>query len=239
MGQALMDIEIYCDESNQQLLSSTKPSSSQFLSIGGLWLPAAKRTLFKESITQIRHAENCFGEAKWNTVCQPKLPFYLRLVDFFFDQGNDLRFRCIIVDTKKIDLHQYHQADQELGFYKFCYQLLKNWTEDFNNYSIFFDCKTNRNPNRLQTLERYLRLANLLANVRSIQALPSSEVVLIQLVDLLLGAVSAKFNKSVTSNAKIAIIERIEHRLGHQIMPTSRGVKKFNVFKISVTASCI
>ena len=69
--------------------------------------------------------------------------------------------------------------------------------------------------------------------------MPSSEVVLIQLVDLLLGAVSAKFNKSVTSNAKIAIIERIEHRLGHQIMPTSRGVKKFNVFKISVTASCI
>jgi len=232
-----MEIEIYCDESNQQLLSSTKPSQNRFFLIGGLWLPAAKRKLFKESITSIAHAENCFGEAKWNNVCPSKLSFYIKLVDFFFEQGNDLRFRSIVIDSQKVDLRRYHQADQELGFYKFCYQLLKNWIEDFNDYFIFLDCKTNRMPNRLQTLQKFLREGNLLANVRSVQALPSNELVLMQLTDVLLGAVAAKFNGSVESEAKVAVIERIEKYLNHNIMPTARSVRKFNVFKIVLSGS--
>lgn len=227
-----MDIEIYCDESNQQLLSSTKPTRNRFFLIGGLWLPSAKRRLFKEGIAEIKRTENCFGEAKWSAVCPSKLSFYMRLVDFFFEQGYDLQFRCIVVDSQKVDLRKHHQADQELGFYKFCYQLLKNWIEDFNDYYIFVDCKTNRMPNRLQILQRFLREGNLLANVHSVQALPSNQLVLLQVADVLLGAVAAKVNRSVKSEAKATLINRIEHHLNHEIMPTSRTVRKFNVFKI-------
>lgn len=232
-----MDIEIYGDESNQQLLVSKDFSRGSFFLIGGIWLPSSKRNLFKEGIKEIRQSENCFGEIKWNAVSPSKLPFYLKLVDFFFDQGFDLRFRCIVIDTQTLDLATYHQADQELGYYKFCYQLLKNWIEDFNTYSIYLDCKTNRNPNRLHTLKSFLDDANLLAEVRIVQALSSVQVVFIQLADLLLGAVSAKFNKSTKSEAKLAVIRRIEEHLKHQIMPTSRGVRKFNVFKIALTGT--
>lgn len=229
-----MEIEIYCDESNQQLLSSTKPNQNRFFLIGGLWLPAAKRALFKEGIAEIKRDENCFGEAKWNAVCPSKLSFYVRLVDFFFEQELDLRFRCVVIDSQRVDLEKYHQADQELGYYKFCYQLLKNWIDDFNSYSIFVDCKTNRVPNRLQTLQKFLQQGNLLANVRRVQALPSNELTIIQLADVLLGAVAAKFNRSVSSEAKSVVIKRIEHHLGHQIMPTTRSVRKFNVFTIAL-----
>lgn len=229
-----MEIELYCDESNQQLISSTQPSENRFFLIGGLWLPAEYRRVFKGEFNKIRHSENCFGEAKWNAVCPSKLSFYLKLVDFFFEKGLDLRFRCMVIDSKKVDLEKYHQADQELGFYKFCYQLIKNWIEDFNNYSIFFDYKTNRRTDRLQTLKLYLRNSNLLANIDNVQALPSANLVLMQLADVLLGSVSAKFNQSATSKAKLAVIERIEQHLGHMIMPTSRGVRKMNIFKISL-----
>ncbi len=132
-----MEIEIYCDESNQQLLSSSKESVNRFFLIGGLWLPRNKRDSFKERIREIRVDEDCFGEAKWNAVSPSKVSFYLRLVDFFFEQELDLRFRCIVVDSHKVDLERYHQADQEVGYYKFCYHLLKNWIEDFNSYYIF------------------------------------------------------------------------------------------------------
>lgn len=232
-----MDIEIYGDESNQQLLVSKDFSRGSFFSIGGIWLPSSKRNLFKESIKEIRQSENCFGEIKWNAVSPSKLSFYLKLVDFFFAQGYDLRFRCIVIDTQTLDLDTYHQADQELGYYKFCYQLLKNWIEDFNTYSIYVDCKTNRNPDRLRTLKSFLSNANLLADVRIVQALSSAQVVFIQLADLLLGAVSAKFNTSTESEAKLAVIQRIEEHLKHQIMPTSRSVRKFNVFKIALTGT--
>lgn len=98
-----MEIEIYCDESNQQLLSSAKPKLHRFFLIGGLWLPATKRSVFKEGIAEIKHDENCFGEAKWNTVCPSKLPFYVRLVDFFFEQGLDLRFRCVVKEVYRVE----------------------------------------------------------------------------------------------------------------------------------------
>ncbi|MCP3683083.1 MAG: DUF3800 domain-containing protein [bacterium] len=229
-----MDIEIYCDESNQQLLSSATPTQNRFFLIGGVWLPAEKRTEFKNSINHIKHTENCFGESKWTAVCPSKLSYYLKLIDFFFAQEDSLRFRCIVIDAAKVELEKYHHADQELGYYKFCYQLLKNWIEDFNSYCIYLDCKTNRIPNRLQTLQRFLDDGNLLADVLNVQALPSKEVVIMQLADVLLGAVSAKFNNSVTSEAKMAAIQRIEYHLNHKIRPTPRTVKKFNVFKIDL-----
>jgi len=229
-----MDIEIYCDESNQQLLAKSETGRIRYFLIGGLWLPSSKRQSFKEGIAHIRDEFNCRGEIKWNAVCPSKLSFYLRLIDFFFAQGLDLRFRCIVVNSQKVDLERYHDADQELGFYKFCYQFLKNWIEDFNTYSIFFDAKTNRKRGRLQNLEMFLRQSNRLAKITGIQALPSKEVAMIQLADLILGAVSAKFNDSVTSQAKIEVINRIESHLHCQIVPTNRGVRKFNVFKIDL-----
>jgi len=137
-----------------------------------------------------------------------------------------------VVDTQRVDLQKYHEADKELGYYKFYYQLLKNWIEDFNSYRVFVDLKTNRSPHRLAVLYNFLSVSNILADVVSVQALPSKDLVLMQLADVLLGGVSAKFNNSVVSNAKLEVIKQIEHHLRHPVMPTSRGVKKFNVFKI-------
>lgn len=230
-----MEIEIYCDESNQQLLVKEDADGRPYFSIGGIWLPSEKRTEFKQGIKAIREKENCFGEIKWNKVSPSRLNFYLQLVDYFFQQDLDLRFRCILIDTTKLDLSTYHQADQELGYYKFCYQLIKNWIDDFNSYSIFVDCKTNRNYDRLRILHSYLSKSNLLADIKSIQSLSSNEVVFIQLADLLLGAVTAKLNNATVSEAKLMVIKQIEDNLKNPIMPTARGVRKFNIFKIALS----
>ncbi|MFP3975846.1 MAG: DUF3800 domain-containing protein [Dehalococcoidia bacterium] len=232
-----MDIEIYCDESNQELLGASKPTNKRFFLIGGIWLPASKRKEYKEAINNIRQEEHCFGEAKWKAVSPSKLGFYLRLIEFFFQQEQDLRFRCIVIDTQRVDLHKYHEADKELGYYKFCYQLLKNWIEDFNSYRIFLDLKTNRIPRRLPVLHNFLSSSNILANVMSVQALPSRELILMQLADVLLGAVSSKFNQSAESTAKAEVMKRIEHHLSHPIGPTSKELKKFNVFKMALLDS--
>ena len=230
-----MELDIYCDESNQELLSSNRDSINKYFLIGGVWLPSSKRGLYKQIIGNIKKEEQTFGEAKWNKVSPSRLSFYLKLIDFFFNQGEELRFRCIVIDSKKVDLARYHDADQELGFYKFCYQLLKNWIEDFNSYSIFTDCKTNRMRNRLPVLERHLRQANLLAKIHKLQNVESKESVLLQLADVILGAVAAKFNSSTSSEAKLAVLNSIEEHLGHKIIPTSRSVKKFNIFKIQLS----
>lgn len=71
--------------------------------------------------------------------------------------------------------------------------------------------------------------------METIQSLPSKEVVLLQMVDLLTGAVNTKFNDSIKKNrAKLELIKYIEKKLKHHIVPTSKSEEKFNVFKINL-----
>ena len=86
---------------------------------------------------------------------------------------------------------------------------------------------------RLPILLRCLTRANLSSEIQSIQSLPSREVVLIQLTDLLLGAVSSRLNGTLQQGAaKAAVIERLEAALGRNLAPTHKGEEKFNIFRI-------
>lgn len=73
-----------------------------------------------------------------------------------------------------------------------------------------------------------------LAYVENVQAIESKQSVLIQLVDVLMGAVGYKFNGYETSSAKLAVISRIEEHIGHVLKPTIKNQSKFNVFKINL-----
>lgn len=168
-----MEFEVYCDEAHPDLFTSTAPKA-QHLMIGSLWLPADLRSDIKTKIKTIREKHNAWGEIKWTKISPSKLEFYLDLVDLFVGYGNMLRFRCIAVDQQSVDM-QFHGGDNELGFYKFYYQVLHHWIYDFNNYHIFCDQKSNRETNRFSELRRVLDNANLSANVKCVQALPISK----------------------------------------------------------------
>lgn len=71
-----------------------------------------------------------------------------------------------------------------------------------------------------------------LSFVNRVQAIPSKESVLIQLADLLMGAVSYKFHNLDTSLAKLEVINFIESHLGHTIRKTYKTESKFNVFQV-------
>jgi hypothetical protein len=228
-----MNFEVYCDEAFPDLFMSRKPKA-RHLMIGSLWLPDTLRDELKTKIKHLRAAHDAWGEIKWSKVSPSKLGFFLDLIDLFFAHGDNLRFRCIMVEREHVDFGRHH-GDQELGFYKFYYQVLHQWIQDFNEYRVFCDLKSNRDPERFQTLRRVLSNANLLANVHCVQALPSREVVLIQFCDLLLGAVSARVNDTLRAgSAKERLVLEIEERLGKVLAPTYRDAKKINIFKINL-----
>lgn len=229
----IMDYEVYCDEAFPDLFTS-KHSSKKFLTIGALWLEKSMRTDIKEKINEIRKKHNAWGEIKWNKISQSKLDFYFDLVDLFMSYGYDLRFRCIVIDSSAVDLKLHHNNDGELGFYKFYYQLLHHWILDFNTYSIFCDTKTNKDPERIKILHRCLKSSNLSSEILNVQALPSKEVVLIQLSDFLLGMASARMNNTLKENsAKSRVVEELERKLNvHRLGPTYQNELKYNVFNI-------
>lgn len=230
-----MKFEAYCDESSPDAIGKNN-SSSQFLVIGSLWLPSRDRNEFKDGIHSLRNEFRVGGEFKWNRISPSRQEFYCRLIDYFFDQGSRLRFRCIAVDCDKVDLAHFHESDQELGFYKFYYQLLHHWILDFNDYTFFLDFKQNRRRDRLHVLKRTLDLSNLSSKVLDVQAVESRQSVLVQLCDVLTGAVARRLNKLPDESvAKAAVLTRLENRLGRSISPTTRAEQKLNVFRINLS----
>jgi len=169
-----MIFDVYCDESRPDLLSSQKPHAKYML-IGSLWLPHEKKDEFKREIHAFRNKHKIGGEFKWQKVSPSKIKFYKDLVGWFNGMGTLLRYRCIVVNHKQVDLKLYHNNNQELGFYKFYYQLLHHWIYDFNKYNIFVDCKTNRNRDSLKDLKRCLSLANLSSEINQVQATHSND----------------------------------------------------------------
>lgn len=228
-----MKFNIFCDETLPDLFTTLKHTNKKLL-IGSLWIEAELREDIKEHIKKLRIEHNAWGEIKWSKVSHSKEKFYLDLIDLFFSYGMQIRFRCIAVDPRQINW-SCHENDKELGFYKFYYFVLNKWIKDFNEYSIFCDAKVNRDLSRLTKLHEILEKSNRNSNIERVQALPSKEVVLIQLSDLLLGAASSRINDiKHTNQAKINLIDRLEKHLGHKIEPTNQSENKFNVFAIQL-----
>jgi hypothetical protein len=223
--------EIYCDESRQELFYDKEKARIGYTLIGGIWLEADSRQRLKDEIRKVRVKHDLYSEFKWVKVSPNRLPFYTDIIDLFFRE-EAFRFRTIVLKNDELDKVKFHEGDAELMFYKFYYQLIKHWLSDGNAYRVFVDMKTNREKDRLPTLLKYLSLSNLSSDVKSVQALPSSEVDFLQVADLLIGAVGSKFNGDGTSCAKLELISSLEKLLGRPLnKPTSCDCNKFNVFR--------
>lgn len=228
-----MNFDVYCDESHPDAFTS-KAAGGDYLVIGSLWLPTEDRARRKAELHALKDAGRIGGELKWRSVSASRLTAYQSVVKWFFDAGDALRFRAIVVDRRKINLAQFHESDGELGFYKFYYQLLQAWILDYNSYTIFCDHKPNRLDHRLAVLKRCLGYSNISSEVATVQAVPSEEAVLIQAVDLLTGALAAKYNQTLRAgSAKTAIVTAIESQIGQAISHTPMAEQKFNVFLIN------
>jgi Protein of unknown function (DUF3800) len=226
-----MNFEVYCDESGLEALSNK--SAHKYTAIGGVWLPADKRLELKQEMNAIKERHGIKGELKWNKLSPAFYAPYSEVVNYFF-QADYLRFRVILIEADKVDNIKFHDADNELSFYKFYYQLLQHWIFDFNSYAIHLDLKINRNKGRLEELKRVLNNANLTSEIAQVQGLPSEQSLGIQLADILTGLSAAKFNENTKSEAKAALIALVEEKIGKSIAPTPKWSEKFNVFKINL-----
>lgn len=228
-----LDYSVYCDESNPELMANGA-RQRQYLLIGSLWVETEKRRQYQDAIVALRRKHNIWGEMKWRKISPSSVDFYLDLVDLFLEAGDELRFRCIVVDSNTVDM-RFYGRDGELGFYKFYYQVLHHWIAASNSYKVYCDLKSNRDKQRIQTLHRVLTFSRPGASIDNVQALPSSEVVLMQLCDVLLGAAHSRFNNNgQNAPAKQAVLNRIERGVGYRLRHTYPSEQKYNVFKIKL-----
>jgi len=219
---------LFCDESNIQ--------SAHYMLIGGLWIPQQSETALRNSLSVVRKNFNMTAEFKWTKVSQTKLPAYSAWLDCFLD-NKDIGFRCIVIDTNLLDYRTFHKGDHELGFYKFYYQLVSRNIQPENLYWLYTDERTNRKKNRLEVLKivtnRYWMKQSGTEPLRGVEPCRSHDEDLLQLTDVLLGALGYTWNESTKSPAKLSLIAHIRKRLGWPSLKqsTSPSATRFNVWQ--------
>ena len=228
-------IELYCDESRQDLFYNKDviSNTNRYIFIGGVMINREDRLEIKNKINELKkkYNLNIKTELKWNRVTKKYLNLYKEMIDIYINYN--INFRTICIDSNKIDL-KYHNDNAELGFYKFYYQLLNNWISSNSKYIVYTDIKTYSDPNVLNNLKRCLNNKNHPNNIEKIYAIESHESVFLQLEDILMGVTSYKMNfgKNGNSKVKLELVSYLETKLGHELKPTTKNATKFNLFEI-------
>lgn len=224
-----MSISIYCDES-----CHLENDESNVMGLGAI---SCTKSSVKSLSLQLREIKSEFGlrgEIKWTKVSPKNLEFYRRLIDWFFQQES-LRFRALIVPDKSIiDNVTFNDGDHNNFYYKMYYFLLNRILIKNGVFEIYLDIKDTCSGEKIKELKKVLH--NKMRDfdektVRNMQHVRSHEAELLQICDLLLGAVVYAHRGLSTSVAKLALIDHIEEKMGKSIKKTTYGAKlKFDVF---------
>lgn len=221
---------IYCDES-----CHLEHDHLGVMVLGAAWCNAEKVREVTTRITEIKahHGVSAATEVKWVKVSGPKLDLYLDLIDYFFDD-DDLHFRSLIVPDKGKLNHAAFQQDHEDWYFKMYFDMIKVILDPKGEYRIYLDIKDTRSAVKVAKLHDVL-CNNLYdfrrAILKRIQVVRSHEVQILQLCDILLGAVSYANRGLTTSPAKQRLVERIRERSGYGLRRTTLyGESKFNLF---------
>jgi predicted nucleic acid-binding protein len=230
--QTATEYNIYCDES-----CHLEHDRQPIMVIGGVWCPKNRVKENSERIRDLKNKYNSRGELKWVKVSESRQDYFLELVDYFFTTPY-LNFRCIVVDNKsKLDHKYFNQGSHDSFYYKMYFYMLRHILKSEYRYNIYLDIKDTRSAQKL------VKLKEVLCNnvndftqqmIRNLQNIHSHESEVLQLADLLIGAISYH-NRNLSDNiTKKKVIERIMQYTGQDLRHSSPPwVNKFNLFIFS------
>lgn len=230
-----MKYNVYCDES-----CHLQNDGNDIMVIGGVFCSKTKVKKINRDIRKIKEKHNIGpnAEVKWHKVSNNKLEFYKELIEYFFD-NDELHFRCVIAPEKQnLNLEKYSLTYND-WYYRIYYLLLKEIVSNVDDeYYIYMDIKDTRGGEKVKKLKDVLN--NLLYAfyddvVKNIQLVRSDEIEIIQLSDILIGAVSyVNRNLNNTSNGKAEIINLLMEKTGQSLkFTTSPKIfhNKFDIFR--------
>ncbi|HKC67174.1 MAG TPA: DUF3800 domain-containing protein [Bacteroidia bacterium] len=215
----------YCDESCH--LGHDK---SNYMLISYISSAFNQVKMHSEHIRKIKLKHYYKGELKWSTLSKSQYPFYNELIDYFF--ATDLQFRAIVINKSQINNEVKGQSEDDF-YNKMYYQLIHKKISQENNYNLYLDIKDTHSFEKTKELKEYLN-RNFIA-VKNCQNIKSYESELMQLTDVIMGAISYHLRGLNKVIAKNRIIEKIQQHSQHPLNhSTSLNKDKFNLFFIDL-----
>jgi len=217
---------IYCDES-----CHLENDHKEFMIFGCISSAYNQVERHTQRIKDLKQKHNFYGEIKWSNVSQSQYNFYRDLIDYFFD--TDLMFRAVIVNKSKINNGAFEQ-DFDTFYYKMYYQLLNHNKNSAYTYNVYIDIKDSLSSIKVKKLQEILNIK--FGVFRNVQNIRSHESTLMQLADLITGALGYWLNdKNHKVTAKNNLIEKIKQHSGQDLSGSSAySDVKLNLFFIDL-----
>jgi len=221
---------IYCDES-----CHLERDQSSVMVLGAVWCKASRTKEIADRLREIKQKHLLARtdewkqpggmpfEVKWSKVSQGQVDFYLDLIDYFFDD-DDLHFRGMLIPDKRILDHASFDQSHDDWYYKMLFRLLEPVIDPEQQYHIYLDIKdtqSERTRAKLQEVLRHSRYDPLGMIIHRVQQIRSHESELMQMADLLLGAIGYHNRQrrdelptpgKSLNPAKLEVIRRIQRR---------------------------
>ena len=226
---------VYCDET-----CHLENDGINVMVLGAVWCPQRKLKEINQRIKEIKVRNNVSPtmELKWTKISPGKLDLYKDLVNYYFDD-DDLHFRALIIpDKSKLDHQRFNQTHDE-WYYKMYFDMLKVIFHPADRFEVYIDIKDSNSYHKAQKLREVC--SNSMYDfsqsiIQRLQPIRSEEVQIMQLTDILIGAIAYE-NRSFPdgfqkSSAKQEIISLIKKRSGYTMKKTTLlREDKLNLFR--------
>lgn len=228
-----MNFNLYCDES-----CHLENDGNNQMFLGCVSCPTEKVAIINDEIRQIKEKHGISTEMKWVKVSRNKEQTYMDLINYFFEKP-ELRFRILVIDNKQDIDHDAYGQDHNIWYYKMYYHMLNPIISPSNSYYIYLDKKDTRTKSRVH------ELWDVLTNkkhdythtvIPRIQVIQSHEVEIMQLVDIIMGAVSYEIRGLDTMQTKLNLAALIKANTGRTSLRynSTLASEKFNLFHLQL-----
>lgn len=184
-------------------------------------------------IRKIRERNHFYDEIKSNKIGRRNLKVMKEILDAVFDTPG-IRFGCIVIDKEDTDFEQGFKRNPYLAYEKFTEELLKKNIRRNEILIVLADyiCTPDKVKFEINVKHQLNEYFDRLA-ICGVHRVESSGVNLIQVADLLLGAVVYEFkyeNKVVLGdNHKVEIYKYIQRKTGLKTFVNGNRQKNFNI----------
>lgn len=224
---------IYCDES-----CHLEFDKSPVMVMGAIWFDIDKKQEICDRINTIKqkYGISKLKELKWTKVSPSLIECYKDLVNYFFDD-DDLHFRALVVDNKQSFSHKKNKSYDE-WYFKMYFQTIRGCIDPSEKYNVYIDIKDTCSRNRIAKLQEVI--CNSIydfdhSKVQKIQAVRSEYISIMQILDILIGAIAYHCRDLMSSTSKNEIVQLIKDRSKYNLkQSTLLRESKFNIFHLQL-----
>ena len=203
---------------------------------GALFCPAEESERLNRKIKILRQMHNYRTEIKWTKLIARQWPFYKSLLDLLLDE-KCLRFKATVVQNKHdLDHNKFNDGSHSNFYYKMAYYSLRDFLAAGDSYRVYLDYMDTLGAEKGRKLAEILRNGKKDVAGLDVYTIRSYESQLIQLCDLLIGAVAYANRADIPKQSVIKnqVIQYLESKLCQALdTATPPWEEKFNLFMFS------